>query len=139
MQNPNLVTTESFRGYVEEVASELGITDKRMYELLDRDNPYPKVWRILNPLGRIAPERLELVRADFNARCDRITRGKSEPVTLATLHKEVSEAVQAVIEGAPRGVRRQQITEAIAELQKQLDAIDAVDHAGLRTVERFAS
>jgi hypothetical protein len=124
MQNPNDVTSQAFKGHVEEVASDLAITDKRMYELLARDNPYPKFWRIATPLGRIDPNRLELIRADFNARCDRLTRGRVTPSTVESLHKEVYEAVQKVLERAPKAERRQAIVEAIAELQKEMDKCD---------------
>lgn len=124
MQNPGDVTTRAFDGLVGEIAIELGITDKRIYEILGRDNPYPKIWRLLNPLGRIAPERLALVRADFVARCDRILRRAAEPTTAASLHKEVSDAVQAVLAKAPAADRKQQILEAIYELQKQLELCD---------------
>lgn len=124
MQNPELVTTQAFDGYTSEVADELGVSDKRVFQMLDQNNPYPKIWRLLNPLGRVAPHRLELVRADFNARCDRLTRGRTEPSTAASLNKELDEAVQHVLEKRPVAERRVAITEAIAELQKQLDLCD---------------
>lgn len=120
MQNPNEVTTQAFDGFVAEIAIELGITDKRVYELLGRDNPYPKLWRLLNPLGRIQADRLELIRADFNARCDRLFRGSS-PSTPATVHQQVSEAIQKILEKAPSHERRKEIVEAIAELAKELN------------------
>lgn len=121
MQNPNDVTTQAFDGYVGEIAIELGITDKRVYELLGRDNHYPKLWRLLTPLGRIAPDRLGLVRADFNARCDRILNTNSEPSTPATVHQQICEAMQAILDNAPPSERRKEIVEAIAELAKELN------------------
>lgn len=120
MQNPNDVTTQAFDGFVGEVALEIGVTDKRIYEILGKDNPYPKIWRLLNPLGRLAPDRLELIRADFNARCDRLTIGCTKPSTAATVHKEFSEAFQTIINRCPPAERRQAIVEAMTELGKQL-------------------
>ncbi|MEZ5421828.1 MAG: hypothetical protein R2682_01880 [Pyrinomonadaceae bacterium] len=137
MQKVTHVTTEAFDGHVSEVADELGISNKRLYQLLDQNNVYARLWRLLNPLGRVAPERLELIRADFNARVDRLTRGRTEPSTVASVHKETSEAVQAIVSEASREDRRREITEAIAELQKQLNQIDRTSAAGGRTVERF--
>ncbi len=137
MQNPNNVTTQAFEGMFGEISIELGISDKRLYEMLGRDNPYTKTWRLLTPLGRLDPDRLELMRADFNARCDRIVGRKATPSTAATVHKEVSEAVQAIIEKAPRAERRRQITEAIAELNKELHKIDEGDNAADRVVRKF--
>jgi hypothetical protein len=139
MQNSNLVTTDAFDGVIRDVAIDLRVSDKRIYEILGRDNPYVKAWRLFESLGRIAPERLELVRADFNARCDRLTRGRSAPSTVASLHRETTEAVQSIIDRAPRDVRRRHITEAIAQLQKQLDALDRVDEAGRLTLRRFGA
>jgi hypothetical protein len=124
MQNPSDVTTKAFEGLVGEVAIEIGVTDKRIYEILGRDNPYPKCWRLFNPLGRINPERLRLIRADFNARCDRILEPRRSAASVATLHKEVSEAITAILAKAGPAERRREITEAIAELQKQLELCD---------------
>lgn len=124
MQNPSDVTTKAFEGLVGEVAIEIGVTDKRIYEILGRDNPYPKCWRLFNPLGRINPERLSLIRADFNARCDRILGPRTTSSSPATLHKEVSEAITAVLAKAPAADRRREILEAISELQKQLELCD---------------
>ena len=121
MQNPNSVMTTGFEGHIGDVADELGISDKRIYEILGRDNPYPKTWRLLNPLGRIAPERLRLVQVDFNARVARILDPVSAPSTPASLHKEVSEAVTAILAKIPKADRKVEIMQAMAELQKELD------------------
>lgn len=124
MLDPNDVTTNAFDGLVREIADELSLTPKRVYEILGPDNPYPKCWRIFNPLGRIAPDRLELIRSDFNARCDRILRGRTTPSTAASLNKELDEAVQKVLERRPAAERKAAILEAISELQKQLETCD---------------
>ena len=102
MQNPNSVITQAFEGLVLDVSHELAISDKRVYEMLSRDNPYPKIWRLLNALGRINPERLRLVQSDFNARCTRILGNDKSPAALASLHKETSEAIQIVIENGEK-------------------------------------
>lgn len=121
MLNPNDVTTQAFDGLVGEIAIELGITEKRVYELLGSDNYYPKIWRLLNPLGRIAPDRLALVKADFNARCDRILLAGAAPSTPASVHQQITEAMQKILENAPAAERRKEIVEAIAELAKELN------------------
>lgn len=121
MQNPNEITTQAFDGFVAEIAIELGISDKRVYEMLGRDNYYPKLWRLLTPLGRIAPDRLALVQADFNARCDRVLHTNSTPSTPATVHEQISQAMQKILENAPPAERRREIVEAIAELAKELN------------------
>lgn len=120
MLNPKDVTTQAFDGLAGEIATELGITPKRVYELLGNDNCYPKLWRMLNPLGRLAPDRLALVQADFNARCDRVLLKGATPSTPASVHKEITEAFQKILEKAPAVERRNAIVEAIAELAKEL-------------------
>jgi len=115
--------TQAFDGLVIEVSIELGITDKRVYELLGKDNPYPKLWRLLTPVGRIDYERLLLVQADFNARVARLVPHQPAPCT-SRLHKELTEAMQAVLDKSPKAERKCQILEAIAELQKQLAICD---------------
>ncbi len=127
MQDPNSIIAQAFDGYVTEVADELGLTYQRVGEIIGKDNPYPKLWRILNPLGRLDPERLCFVKADFNARCDRILNGRQTPSTACSVHKEVSEAIQKIIAKAPRHERRKEITEAIAELAKELEKCDSGD------------
>ena len=124
MQNPNSVITKAFEGLVLEVSSELAISDKRVYELLSRDNPYPKIWRLLNALGRIDTDRLRLVQADFNARCARILNTDSSKACSINLHRETSEAIQSVLEKREKNQRKKEILEAMAELQKQLDLCD---------------
>lgn len=129
MQNPNAITTKAFDGVVGEIADELGITDKRFYEILARDNYYEKFWsKMGTPLGIAHPDRLELIRADFNARCVRLLRGRAS-TSPAKLNKELDEVVQLVLEGAPGSARRQAVIEAIAELQKELDNCEGETHA----------
>lgn len=127
MQDPNSIIAQAFDGYVTGVADELGLSYQRVGEIVGKDNPYPKLWRILNPLGRLDPERLCFIKADFNHRCDRILNGRQAASTACSVHKEVSEAVQTIIAKAPRHERRKEIVEAIAELAKELEKCDAGD------------
>ncbi len=119
MQDANSVMTQGFDGLVREVSIEIGITDKRLYELLGKDNPYPKLWRLLNPLGRLDFDRLLIIQADFNARVFRL-RDKKAVASDADLHKELADAMQAVLQKLPKADRKCEILEAIAELNKQL-------------------
>ncbi|HUF02822.1 MAG TPA: hypothetical protein VMM38_01460 [Aridibacter sp.] len=123
MQDPNSAMTQAFDGMVKEVAIEIGVTDKRLYELLGRDNPYPKLWRMLNPLGRLNFPRLQLVQGDFNARVARLAP-RDLVATASSTHREVSEAVQAILDKAPRAERRREILEAIGELYIHLARIE---------------
>lgn len=123
MQNSTSAMTQAFDGLVGELSDELGISDKRLYELLGRDNPYTKLWRLLNALGRLDYDRLLIVQADFNARVTRLAPKpdvQTSP-TISELHKQICEAVQSVIDRAPVCERRREILQAVAELNKQLE------------------
>lgn len=124
MQSPNSVTTQAFDGLVEEISIEIGITDKRLYDILGRNNPYAKLWRILTPLGRLDFDRLLLVQADFAARVARIGKREMKPCDAKT-HKELSDAMQSILDRKPKCERKQQILEAVAELYKQLALCDS--------------
>lgn len=119
MQSPNSVTTKAFDGLVEEISIEIGISDKRLYDVLGRHNPYQKLWRLLTPLGRLDFDRLLVIQADFNARVARIGKKEMKPCATET-HKQLSEAMQKILERAPKEERRCEILEAIAELYKEL-------------------
>lgn len=124
MLDPNSVMTQAFDGYVTDVADELGLSYQRVNEMIGKDNPYPKVWRLLNPLGRMDQNRLRMIRADFNARCARILRADQTPSSASTVHKEFTEAMQKILDKAPKAERKKEILEAIAELEKELEKCD---------------
>lgn len=125
MLDPNSVMTQAFDGYVTDVADELGLSYQRVNEMIGKDNPYPKVWRLINPLGRLNADRLRMLKADFNARCERILRDDKTPSTASTVHKEFTEAMQTILDKAPRHERKKEILEAIAELEKELEKCEA--------------
>ena len=123
MQSTNSVTTQAFDGMVREVSTELGITDKALYLQLGKNNPYARLWRILTPLGRLDFDRLLIIQADFNARVARIGKKEMKPCISET-HKEVTEAIQAILEKKSKAERKCEILEAIAALNKELADCD---------------
>jgi len=124
MLDPNSIMTQAFDGYVTDVADELGLSYQRVNEMVGKDNPYPKLWRLINPLGRMDHSRLRMIRADFNARCARILRADKTPSSASTVHKEFTEAMQKILDRAPKHERKKEILEAIAELEKELEKCD---------------
>lgn len=141
MQNPRLATTAAFDGLVQEICVELNISDKRLYEILGPDNPYQKLWRIVNALGRVAPDRIEIIRADFNARCDRLTRGRSTPVDAAEEHRELNDVISARLTERPLAEQLRELDEAAAVLGRRrneiVERMDRQTAAATAVVRRF--
>lgn len=114
---------EAAEGLVKEIAFELGLTTKRVYELLGKDDSYPKVWRLLRVIGRLNKDRLRRVRADFNARCDASLENDSTRVTCAEAHREFSEALQCWLEDKPVAQQRKELIEARLVIEHRLDEL----------------
>jgi hypothetical protein len=112
-------------GYVKGLADDLDVRLARMYELLSKDNPYPKLKRILGPLGRRNADGLRLVQADFNAWCDSVLSDSAPAVSTAELHKELNEVIQAELDKKPTAVQRVEIRQAISLLVKRMDQLDS--------------
>lgn len=124
MRDPNDIMALACDGVVKGLANELDISLKRTYELLGHDNPYPKLRRIARPLGHLKPAGLRLLQADFNAFCAEVLGDSSSPVTTAQRHKELSEVVQAELEGKTAAEQRIELLQAVAVCQQRLDELN---------------
>lgn len=120
----NDVVAEAATPCIKRLMIELDVKTARIYEMLGKDNPYGKLWRILRPLGRLNPDGLRNVQADFNARCDALLAESAAPVSTAELHKELNEAIQAALANKPAEVQRKEITQAISILCKRMAELD---------------
>lgn len=127
MQSPNDIIALAANGQVKQIAEALEVSLSRMYELLSRDNPYPKLRRILRPLGLFNPDGLRMVQSDFNAFCASILGECEEHISGATLHKELNEAIQCHLNKAAIADQRREISEAIAVLQKRLLELNRIE------------
>lgn len=116
-------------GQVKLIAQDLDVSLARMYELLGKDNPYSKQWRILAAIARRNPDGLRLLRADFNSRCDALLCELSTPVTTAEMHRELSEVIQADLARKPAEVQRKEILQAVSILCKRMSELDTADTA----------
>ena len=124
----NDVLANASEGFVKGLALELDVKLARMYELLSKDNPYPKLWRILRPLGRLNPAGLRRVQADFNARCAAILGEEPvQAVTQARMHKELSDVVQSYLASSPPADQRREMIEAVSVLQQRLNELNAIN------------
>jgi len=124
MQDPNDVIVQAADGFVKDVAEELDITLSRTYELLGKDNPYPKTWRILRAIGRKNPDGLRLIQSDFNRRCEALL--SDLPITtVARVNKELHDVTQSELENMSTAQRRTEILQAITVLQSRLAHLDS--------------
>ena len=124
MQDPKSVITAASKGHVHELAAELEVSDSRMYEILSKDNPYPKTKRLIRAIARANPAGARAIKADLDAMFRSIL-GDGDAVDLAGLHKETSEAFQALISGAPRPDQLRELREAGATIQAAISRIEA--------------
>jgi hypothetical protein len=99
MIDPTDVLAQAVGKHVKELATEMDVSLSRMYEILGRDNPYPRVKRIIRKIGHVNPEGVRIIRADLDAFFNSILGDDS--ATLAEFHKECSEAVSTALEGKP--------------------------------------
>jgi hypothetical protein len=71
MQDPTDSITQAADGITKQVAEELGISLSRCYELLSKDNPSPKLKRIIRAIAHrdYSPnkDRIQTVKADYDA------------------------------------------------------------------------
>jgi hypothetical protein len=125
--NQNEVMALATDGVVKQLADELDVSLSRMYELLGKDNAYPKLLRIARPLGRLKPAGLRLLQADFNSFCESILSSTQAPVSSAEIHKELSDVVQAHLAEKSAAEQRQELIEAVAVCQHRLNDLNALN------------
>lgn len=126
MMDAHSVITQAAAKYVEKLAVAYNCTLRRMYERLGNDNPYPKAKRLCREIGRLNPDGLRAIRADFNAMCDEVLdEGKDHArPPCADVHRECAEAIQARMDGKPLRVQRREAVQAIAKFEHDIKCID---------------
>lgn len=124
MQDPKSVITTAAKGLVRDLAEEFEVSESRMYEILSKDNPYPRTKRLIRAIGRVNPEGARAIKADLDAMFSQILN-EVEPVDLAAFHKETTEAFHAMLAGEPRDVQLKELREAGAKIEAAIEAIAA--------------
>lgn len=115
-------------GHVEELAKRREIRPRRMYEILGKDNPYPKAKRLIREIGAVNPQGARLIKADMDALfTDVLSETRLPDVSTQKLHKEAFEAIDALLAG-----------KSPADCLKELRELDAVVQLKIEGIEKLA-
>lgn len=128
MQDAHSVITHAAEGHVKAIAEEMEVSLGRMYEILGKDNPYPKAKRLIRVIGKFNRFGVREIRADLNAMFDDILDGGDEAreVTAANVHKEAFEAVDAMLQGKPAAEQVRELRELIAVAEMKIEGIERI-------------
>lgn len=127
MQDAHSVITHAAEGHVKAIAEEMEVSLGRMYEILGKDNPYPKAKRLIRVIGKFNTFGVREIRADLNAMFDDILGGSEDrKVTAACVHKEAFEAVDAMLQGKPAAEQVRELRELIAVAEMKVEGIERI-------------
>lgn len=133
MMDSTLVISQATHGIIKELATDYEVSLSRMYEILGKDNPYPKARRLIRKIARHNQEGARLIKADLDTLFMDVLHEEQAP-SLEALHKESFEAVQALLADKPKCVKEMELRELIAIASSMLSS---VQH-GLKMVDRAA-
>lgn len=133
MMDSTSVISHATKGIVSELANDYEVTVQRMYEILGKDNPYPKVRKLIRSIARHNQEGARLIKADLDALFTDVLED-SVKASLEDLHRESFEAVQALLADKPRAVKEAELRELIAIACSMLANVNG----GLKVVEKAA-
>lgn len=136
MMDSHSVISEVTAGHVKELASEYDVTISRMYEMLGEQCNYPKTKKLIRKIAKVNPEGVWLIKADIDAMFLDLLESAGE-VSVAELHKESTEAVQAELEGKSPSDRARELREAIATMQRQLIHVETLGFSPAEKVAQF--
>lgn len=123
MQDAANVICEAAAGHVEDIAARREISERRMYEILGKDNPYPKSKRLIRDIGEFNKPGVRLIKADMDSLFADLLRDESEgtaDVTVQRVNKEAFEAIDAMLSGQPAADQIRELRELIAVCQEKL-------------------
>ncbi len=129
MRDSNSVITHAVKNLADDLAVEYDVTPARMYEILGRDNPYPKSKKLIRTIGRldksIDKSRVRIIKTDLDAMfCQILGDGAGADVDCAEFHSELSDAVQAKIAGKSTPECLKEFREARAILDKAIENLE---------------
>lgn len=124
MQDAKSVITEVAKGIAPKMAAEMEISLARMYEILGKDNPYPKAKRLIRLIGKLNPAGARLIKADLDIMFAEIFNENTEQVTVNRLHREAFEAINALMENLSVADQLRELRELIAVASRKMSLVE---------------
>jgi hypothetical protein len=138
MLDAKSVITTATKGFVEEIAKRREISETRMYEILGKDNPYPKAKILIRDIAQVNQAGARLIKADLMAMFAQILGPETELVTDAELHGELNDVVQARLRNAPKDMRLTEDRQAVDVLNRDIAELERETAVSVRVEMRQA-
>ena len=136
MRDPKSVITAAAKPVFDELVKEYEVSDSRMYEILSKDNPYPKAKRLIRAVGRYNPAGARLIKADLDAMfTDILDEETIKAPTDAELAKELHDVIHARLAGLTRAERLAECREALAVIHSEMAAIENISESEERRLK----
>lgn len=137
MKDSNCVVVQAADGHAKQLADLYDVSLTRMYEILGKDNPYPKLLKLLRTLAneRCNPAGVREIQADLNARIDRMLSPVEREPSVASIHDECADVTSAKLRGVDLQTRKKEVLQAISVLTRELKCIQDAEESGQNVVE----
>lgn len=122
MDSGNVISTATKR-IVDKLTEDYDVSGTRMYEILGKDNPYPKAKRLIRSIARHNQTGARLIKCDLDAMFLEILEDVEEP-SLEDIHKEAFEAVDSILRSKPASDQKTQLLELVDICQRKLEGIE---------------
>lgn len=123
MRDQSDVISTAARGITKDLAGVYGVSNARMFRILDEHSPYKRAKVLIRAIGRFNVSGVRLIRADMDALFASILTTDAD-VTTAELQRKTFDAIQAIAENATPAVQKDKIRQTLVVWQKKLDELD---------------